>query len=222
MLSGRGDIGPRQRAELEAMLDLYEKAAASLPPDGEDVRHDWYLIWAGRASVLTQLGRFTETLLAYDEAARFAEGPQDPPFRPLQPIFLKGAEVEQSHLPWSRPPRVDHARAMRMAEAIVDREGVNPAAVYNAACAFSLASADTTADAAERTRRADRAMEYLRRIAAQGYFKPGPKGFLARLTGAKDTLNELRTDADLDPLRSRPDFRKLLADLERPAAPSPR
>jgi serine/threonine protein kinase len=221
LLSGR-DIGPGQRSQLEALLTLYDKAAASLPPDGEDVLHDWYLIWTGRASVLTQLGRFTETLLAYDQAARFAEDPGDPMNRAMRPIFLKGAEVEQSHMPWSRPPRVDHHKAMRMAEAIVDREGVNPAAVYNAACAFSLASADATADAAERTRRADRSMEYLRRIAAQGYFKPGPQGFLARLTGAKDTLNELRTDADLDPLRSRADFRKLLADLERPAAPSAR
>ncbi len=222
MLSGRGDIDPRKRTELEAKLALYDKAAANLPVGEDDVRVDWYLTWFGRAVVLLQLGRCTEALLAADQAGRFAKGSEPALIRALSSIILKGAEVEQSHMPWSRPPNADHAKAIRMAESLAAREGVSAAAVYNAACAFSLASADATADADERIRRSDRAMEYLRRIAAQGYFKPGPQGFLARLTGAKDTLRELRTDADLDPLRSRPDFRKLLADLERPAAPSAR
>jgi hypothetical protein len=105
-----------------------------------------------------------------------------------------------------------------MAESIAEREGVSQAAAYNAACAFSLASLDASAPDAERGRRADRAMTYLQRIAAQGYFKPRAGGLLD-LFSSKDTLNELRTDHDLDPLRSRPDFRKLLTDLELPAGP---
>src|SRR5262249_44205263 len=212
MLSGRGDISLRQRSELGATLALYDKAAATLPADGDDLRRHWYLAWMGRGAVLTQLGRFTEAVLAYDQALRFADHSDAPLIRALCSVILKGAEVEQSHMPWSRPPSADHAKAIRMAESIVDREGVSQAAVYNAACAFSLASLDASASAAEPGRRADRAMDYLRRIAAQGYFKPRP-GLLGLLSG-KDTLNELRTDHDLDPVRTRPDFRKLLADLE--------
>jgi serine/threonine protein kinase len=213
MLSGKGDIAPRQRSELEAALALYDKAVATLPGDGEDLRQDWYLLWVGRGAILTQLGRFSEALLDYDQALRLAEDSQVSLIRAVSSVILKGAEVEQSHLPWSRPPRVDHAKAIRMAESLVNRDGVSQAAVYNAACASSLASVDTSASAAERGRRADRAMEYLHRIASQGYFQSRPKGILALFSG-KDTLQELRTDHDLDPIRSRPDFRKLLADPE--------
>jgi serine/threonine protein kinase/tetratricopeptide (TPR) repeat protein len=218
MLSGRGDIGPEQRSLLEATLALYDKAVATLPPDGEDVRFDWYVTGLGRGAVLIQLGRFTESLLAWDQALNFVVDAQNSQFRILSPFIIKAAEVEQSHMPWSRGPSADHAKAIRMAESIVDREGVNPAAVYNAACAFSLASLDASAPDAERSRRADRAMTYLQRIAAQGYFKPRGKGLLGFLS-SKDTLNELRTDHDLDAIRSRPDFRKLLTDLEHPAVP---
>jgi serine/threonine-protein kinase len=53
---------------------------------------------------------------------------------------------------------------------------------------------------AERRRAADEAMERLKRAVASGYL-PGPL---------------LRSDPQLDPLRSRPDFQELLRSLERP------
>ena len=56
---------------------------------------------------------------------------------------------------------------------------------------------------ARRRERADRAMEALRRAIAQGYTFP------AIITG----------DADLDPLRPRPDFRLLMMDLAMPGDP---
>jgi tRNA A-37 threonylcarbamoyl transferase component Bud32/tetratricopeptide (TPR) repeat protein len=221
LLAGRGSVAPQPRAKLEATLALFDKALATLPPDGDDVHQDWFNSWLGRATALTQLGRFTEALLAWDQAVAFADGPEKAQISSLRSVILKGAEVEQSHMPWSRPPRVDHAKAMRMAEELANHEGVSPAAVYNAACAFSLASLDATADAGERRRRADRAMTYLQRIAVNGYFRPRAKGILS----TKDTLHELLSDHDLDPLRGRPDFKALAAraaaEAGEPSAMSP-
>ena len=117
----------------------------------------------------------------------------------LHDSVRKAAEMEQSKLPWSRPPGADHGKAIRMAGDLAGREGVSAAAVYNAACAFALATADQGADASERRRRADQAMTSLRRLDAQGYFAGGRQA------------RELRNDPDPDPLRSRPDFRDLAA-----------
>ncbi|HKM54959.1 MAG TPA: protein kinase, partial [Isosphaeraceae bacterium] len=224
LLASRGVVAPRQRAVLEATLALFDKALATLPPDGDDVHKDWFNSWLGRALALVQLGRFTESLLAWDQAVAFADGPEKTQTLAFRSVILKGAEVEQSHLPWSRPPRVDHAKAMWMAEHLANHEGVSPAAVYNAACAFSLASLDATADAAERRRRADRAMTYLQGIDVNDYFRPRAKGILGILS-MKDTLHELLTDPDLDPLRGRPDFKTLAttaaAKTGNPAATSP-
>jgi hypothetical protein len=93
------------------------------------------------------------------------------------------------------------------AEYLAAQEGVTQAAVYNAACALSLASRDEAAGADERHRRADRAMAFLTRIADGGYFR----GLVLFPPPPKNTIRELLTDHDLDPLRDRPDF-KALAD----------
>jgi hypothetical protein len=77
---------------------------------------------------------------------------------------------------------------------------------YNVACVFSRASAaaehDTKLSTADRARLkaryADRAMEYLRRAVAEGW----------------RNTSVAKKDADLDPLRARIDFQKLLAELE--------
>ncbi len=57
--------------------------------------------------------------------------------------------------------------------------------------------------AAEGRAESHRAMEWLRRAVAAGY----------------RNLTILRTDTDLDPLRSRPDFQLLMMDLEFPDDP---
>lgn len=73
-----------------------------------------------------------------------------------------------------------------------------------------LAEKDTQLPAAKRRdlahSYADRAMALLRQAVAKGY---------------KDAAH-LKKDKDLDPLRSRPDFQKLLAELEQKKAKPPR
>jgi tRNA A-37 threonylcarbamoyl transferase component Bud32 len=217
LLAGRGGIGPQQQAELESTLALFDKALATLPPEGDDVRAVWFASWMGRAAALIQLGRITEALLAWDQALAFADGPEKAANLAFRSSVVKGAEIEQSRLPWSRPPRVDHVKAIQMAEALANHDGVSPAAIYNAACAFSLASLDAKSAPAERARRADRATAYLQRIAANGYFQPKARGLLG-VFSKKDTLNELLTDHDLDPLRGHPDFKNLATTAAAKAA----
>jgi hypothetical protein len=72
---------------------------------------------------------------------------------------------------------------------------------YNFACVYAVASGK---DAAKREEYAARAVELLGRAVAGGY----------------NDANHMAKDADLDPLRDRDDFKKLLADV-RAKAPKP-
>jgi hypothetical protein len=100
----------------------------------------------------------------------------------------------------------DHARAIDEVEASLRQGDLGAVQLYNAACAFSLASAATDHDGklspSERNglkaRYADQAMRYLRQAIAKGFRNPGV----------------IRPDADLNSLRARQDFQKVLADLE--------
>jgi serine/threonine-protein kinase len=80
--------------------------------------------------------------------------------------------------------------------------------MYNCACAYSLLSGvaverGSGMTAAEGPPMGDRAMQWLRRAIAAGY----------------GNIANMRTDSDLDPLRSRSDFQLLLMDLPFPADP---
>jgi serine/threonine protein kinase/tetratricopeptide (TPR) repeat protein len=100
----------------------------------------------------------------------------------------------------------DHARAIEEVEASLRQGDLRAVQLYNAACAYSRASAATDRDGklspTERnglkTRYADQAMRNLRQAIAKGYRNP----------------NVMVSDPDLDPLRARKDFQKLLTDLE--------
>jgi tetratricopeptide (TPR) repeat protein len=104
----------------------------------------------------------------------------------------------------------DHARATEEAEAVIRRGDLSSLNLYNAACVFSRASAgadhDTKLSPTDRNRLkaryANRAMQLLRQAVATGYRNPAI----------------IMPDRDLDPLRGREDFTKLLADLEASSA----
>jgi hypothetical protein len=134
----------------------------------------------------------------------------------IRTFLLRGAEMEQSRLPWSRGRGLDHLKAMRLAAYLADTRGVAEAAVYNAACAFALASAAPDIDAAECDRRAALAITYLDRICKAGYFRHPIKGPLHRA--------ELASDKDLDSLWGRADFKRILAEVQHllEQAPPPR
>jgi hypothetical protein len=83
------------------------------------------------------------------------------------------------------------------------------------ACIYSLSAAAAGKDGklspAERSQRPEqyavRAVKYLQQAATAGYFKNAA------------TIEHMEKDTDLDPLRTRPDYQNLLADLEKRASP---
>ncbi len=101
--------------------------------------------------------------------------------------------------------------AARVRRAIAIWKGLSswtPYDLYNLACSHAVlagvaAEPGSGMTAADGRADADEAIEFLRRAVAAGYRK----------------LNIIRTDPDLDPLRSRQDFQLLLMDLAFPAEP---
>ncbi len=82
--------------------------------------------------------------------------------------------------------------------------------LYNAACAWSLASGLAKEDAKLREEYAVKAMAILRRTpTGKGHFVDSPAKLAAHM----------KQDADMNPLRERADFQKLLAELEAPPKP---
>jgi serine/threonine-protein kinase len=100
--------------------------------------------------------------------------------------------------------------AVSVMEELLGRPDAGTGTVYRAARIFSLASASVSQDAkraaAERQNLAEqyatRAVALLRRNQAQGYFKKPAN------------VADLKRNTDLDPLRSREDFQKVLRELK--------
>ena len=103
--------------------------------------------------------------------------------------------------------RGDHARAAQEAEAIAGKEELITLSLYNMCCLYSRCAAAAGKDArlppAERARLqeqyAGRAIEYLRQSVAKGVHN----------------LPIIKTDPDLDALRGRQDFKKLVEEAEK-------
>jgi tetratricopeptide (TPR) repeat protein len=91
------------------------------------------------------------------------------------------------------------ARALADAEEVRDTTGLSGEQRYNLACIYSVASRD-----GERKQvHADRAMELLKQAIAAGW----------------NDVEQTKQDTDLDPLRARADFKKLLAEFEQKYPP---
>jgi serine/threonine protein kinase len=196
---------PVSLPKMEAALSRYDQALADLdliqggsinPGLIRNCRRDGYY---GRAAAFLSLSRYSEALISFDRGLELSDPDQAKGFAGTRLICRMAAEIEQSKMPWSRGSKVDHAKAVRLADYLAGTPDVSLAAVYNAACAFALASLDDKADAPERERRALRAVALLSRISEAHYFD-----------GSK-RADELLNDPDLKPLRDRADFQALVA-----------
>ena len=92
-------------------------------------------------------------------------------------------------------------RALTVSDGLISRSGTHS---FETACCHAVLAAlagrsGSGVRAAEGEQAANRAMEWLHRAVAQGY----------------RNTNELRIESALDPLRNRPDFKKLMAALEK-------
>lgn len=162
-----------------------------------------------RGQVLRQLNRLEEALAAYQSAvahfrAVLAKTPGAVRARQmLSDSYFAVAELQRLR----RRPADAAAAALERRQLWPDR----PGELYNVACELALCiplvgkegAELTDAERAAQRRYADLALEVLRQAGDQGF---------------KD-VKRLQTDADLAPLRSRPDFQQLLAELDS-ASPS--
>jgi hypothetical protein len=130
------------------------------------------------------------------------EGAMSKGFRRTEKALLDARILRASAL----AGRGDHVQAAKEALAVARKENLNSMNLYNLACtllrASTAADRDTNLSPADRTRLkaqyADQAMDFLRQAAAKGW----------------RNLDVIKKDTDIDALRAREDFQKLLADLE--------
>jgi tetratricopeptide (TPR) repeat protein len=183
----------------ERGIQTLEKAHRQEPQHAEAWQHllDAY---RNRAGLRTRLGQHAEALQDWDRTLTLAD------------------EQTRASLRLSRANSLarlgDHTRAVAEAAALTQDK---PAAAlgYNLACLWSLCSAavgrDEKLPGAERTRLAGeyaaRALVLLTRAREAGLFKN------------PSWVAQLKKDPDLDALRQRDDFKKLLAELEAPPVP---
>jgi serine/threonine protein kinase len=139
-----------------------------------------------RAFTLMKLDRFADAIKDWDRAFKLDDGSLRAPIRSTRALC------------WAR---VDPATALAEMEALLQADAVYPPIFYDAACVYALCAARTE-DADARETYAARAVALLRQAREKGYFKNSA------------TITHMKTGPDLEPLRARPEFRKLLAELE--------
>jgi tetratricopeptide (TPR) repeat protein len=155
----------------------------------------------GRAYALRRLGRQEDAAGEWRRIVEVSEGQPHINMRLYRPIALVSLE--------------EHARATAEIETLLAEGHSQGGNLYMFAYLHSLCSAAADNDArlspAERENLADkyggRAVELLRMAQATGYFQdPG-------------RLAHMKQDKDLDAIRARPDFQKLLAEVETKGKP---
>jgi tetratricopeptide (TPR) repeat protein len=161
--------------------------------------------YEGLAVVQGAQGKLDAALESLDKAIealeRFLERQ---PRSPQERLVLTNARINRLN---GFAMRGDHARAVREAEAIAGNEELNSVHLYNMVCLHSRCATAAGKDAklpqAERTmlqeQYAARAIEYLRQAVAKGY----------------QNLPLIKSDSDLNPLRGREDFKKLVEEAEK-------
>jgi serine/threonine protein kinase len=184
----------------EVALGWYQKAIATLEPlavkepPPANARRFLRNSHLGRAEALDALGRHAEAVSDWERALKLDDGSAE-----LWPSLafsrLRGARQDK-----------DAVRCLAATDEYEALAGTDEVWLYDAACARAICAAvipldpkTRVADAAELAKKqADLAMAWLRKSVAVGFADAG----------------HIKQDKDLDALREREDFKKLLAELE--------
>jgi tetratricopeptide (TPR) repeat protein len=182
-------------------LSVFEKLARE-HPDVQVFVYDLGRCYWEMANTAEQRGRLEASRTLYDKAIGILEG-----------VLSKGYRAAHETVMEARIRRAitfalegNHVRAASEAEALALRQTLTGVNAYDLAGLYSRSSAVAESDpklspadrARLKARYADRAMDFLRGAVARGHAHP----------------EVIKTDNDLDPLRARDDFRKLIGDLE--------
>jgi serine/threonine-protein kinase len=149
-----------------------------------------------RAVVLCKQGKWAEAAADWEEAVGLVQGPVRSQYRMYRTEALARAG--------------DHSRAAAEAVDLARTNSLAPASLYDLACDCSLcakaAAADPRVTAEERRRLVEqyggRAVEFLHKARAGGFFKDAA------------AVRHMKEDPDLEAVRGREDYRRLLAELE--------
>jgi tetratricopeptide (TPR) repeat protein len=140
----------------------------------------------GRARTLTQLARHAEAAKDWVHAAELDQGRMKIFFRLQRAVSLVHSG--------------DHSSAVAEANAVAEAKDAQADHLYDAACVCALASSSVKQDTKVAERYASRAVELLQQSVAKGF----------------KNVAHMKKDTDLDGLRGRDDFKKLMAQLEQP------
>jgi tetratricopeptide (TPR) repeat protein len=180
----------RDSGRSDAALEWYGRGIKILQPIvGRDrrlakARETLCLTYARRATTLARLDRPQDALKDLDGAVDLDDGK-----------YLARLRIQRAstllHVK-------DHRRAAADAKAVAEASGISPVDLFKAACVYALSAELAANDAALSERYAVRAVAVLRQAVARGYHDG----------------DQLRTAADLQRLRTRPDFQGLLKELQ--------
>jgi serine/threonine-protein kinase len=185
----------------QAALDWFAQGVETLQsvlkkqPKNSTAREYLCEVYAGRAAALSKLGRSKESVADWEQALALDNGENQMEFRAGR------AEAQASG--------GEHARAWAEVNELTRGKSVAPEFFYPLARVCSLAAAaarrDPKLSPTEREKQieqyAARAVGLLAQAHTAGYFKDAAK------------LEAMKKDKDLDPLRDRADFKKLLGEL---------
>jgi tetratricopeptide (TPR) repeat protein len=171
-------------------------------PENRPARASLFDAHFGRAVTLRQLGRDDEAARDWKRAIELSAGRPEINLRLFRPPALSYLD--------------EHAQAATEMEALLGEGKVQPLNFYVFAYSYSRcvlgAGKDLRLAAAERNKLADRyggrSVELLRKAQAAGYFED------------RSRLDRMKENEDFAPVRSRPDFQKLVADLNEKAKES--
>jgi serine/threonine-protein kinase len=188
----------QEEGDLPAALEWFTQVIAGL---GEVLRKEprhtvarEYLrnaYWK-RAEALGQLGRPGEAIADWDHAIDLDDGELRPSFRASRARALAAAGK--------------HASAATEAADLARSESLPGEVLYQLACVYSLAAAGVQKDDREPQPKRDQQAEQYAARAVELLRQAVDRGF-------KDVAH-MKKDADLDPLRKRDAFKKLMAKLE--------
>jgi tetratricopeptide (TPR) repeat protein len=194
-------LADKAEATHQKALQIYEELARE-HPDVLQYASQVGTTYCFLATAAVTAGRLDVALARYDKAIEILGG-----------VVSKGYLLDRTTLYDAQINRAGalvglgaYVRAIDAAEKLVGLTDLNWQNLYNLGCVFSTASAaagnDTKLSSTERNRLksqfADRAIDLLHQALAKGY----------------RNLAEVKTDKDLDPLRARVDFQKLVQELE--------
>jgi tetratricopeptide (TPR) repeat protein len=190
-----GDLlrNKKRPAEALARYDLATTQLEAIVARSASLPRDRSLLretHSNRAECLTELQRHAEAVNAWDRVIEVVPETDRPTYR------LQRAE--------SLARAGEHAKAIAEAEAQLRGEKADSDSdtLYNCACVFALCSAGSK-DIALREQHADRAMALMKKAAAAGF----------------SDAEYLKAENDFASLRTRTDFKHLVAEMEKKTSP---